>query len=49
MKKGEGDITPEMRRINNEMVRRSNEKYEKEHPNAKPRNREHGWYLYNDD
>lgn len=47
--KGEGDKTPEMRRINNEMVRRSNEKYEKKYPNAKPVHREHGWYLPNDD
>ena len=49
LKKGDGDTTPEMRKINNEMVRRSNEKYEKEHPNAEPRHREHGWYLSNDD
>ena len=49
LKKGDGDITSEMRRINNEMVRRSNEKYEKEHPNAEPRHRKHGWYLPNDD
>lgn len=49
LKKGVGDITPEMRRINNEMVRRSNEKYEKEHPNVEAKHREHGWYLSNDD
>lgn len=49
LKKGGGDITPEMRRINNEMVRRSNEKYEKEHPNVEAKHREHGWYLSNDD
>jgi hypothetical protein len=49
LKKGAGDKTPEMRRINNEMVRRSNEKYKKEHPNAEPRHREHGRYLPNDD
>lgn len=49
LKKGGGDITPEMRRINNEMVRRSNEKYEKEHPNVEVKHREHGWYLSNDD
>jgi hypothetical protein len=48
LKKG-GDKTPEMKKIANEMVRRSNEKYEKEHPNAKPRHREHGWHLDNDD
>lgn len=44
-----GDVTYEMDRINDEMVRRMNEKYEKEHPNAEPRYREHGWYLPNDD
>lgn len=35
--------------FNNEEIRRMNEKYEKENPNAKPRHREHGWYLSNDD
>lgn len=49
LKNGGGDITPEMKRINNEMARRSNEKYEKEYPNVEPRHREHGWYLSNDD
>jgi len=49
VEKGEGDTTPEMRKINNEMNRRDNEKYEKENPNAKPVPREHGWYLPNDD
>lgn len=44
-----GDVTYEMDRINDEMVRRMNEKYEKEHPNAEPRHREHGYYLPNDD
>lgn len=44
-----GDVTYEMDRINDEMVRRMNEKYEKEQPNAEPRHREHGWYLPNDD
>lgn len=39
----------EMYRLDHEMVRRSNEKYEKEHPNAETRHREHGWYLPNDD
>ncbi len=32
-----------------EGVKRLNKKYEKEHPNSKPRHREHGWYLPNDD
>ena len=49
IKEGVGDKTPEMRRIDSEMVRRSNEKYEREHPNAKPVHREHGRYLPNDD
>ncbi len=44
-----GNVTYEMDKINDEMVRRMNEKYEKEHPNAEPRHREHGWYLPNDD
>ena len=35
--------------IDREMVRRANEKYEKEHPNAETQHREHGWYLPNDD
>lgn len=49
MKDTHGDITPEMSKINDEMVRRMNERYEKEHPNAEARHREHGWYLPNDD
>jgi hypothetical protein len=49
LKDGGGDKTHEMERLNDEMVRRSNEKYEKEHPNAETRHREHGWYLPNDD
>lgn len=32
-----------------EMIDRANSKYEKEHPDAEPRHREHGWYLPNDD
>lgn len=35
--------------FDNEMIDRANLKYEKEHPDAKPRHREHGWYLSNDD
>ena len=36
--------------INNEMVRRANEAYERENPNPpERRHREHGWYLPNDD
>ena len=46
-----GDKAAEIRldRFNDEEIRRLNEKYEKEHPDAKPRHREHGWYLPNDD
>jgi len=36
-------------RFNNEEIRRMNEKYEKEHPDSKPRYRDHGWYLPHDD
>ena len=46
-----GDVGAELllNRFNNEEIRRMNEKYEKENPNAQPRHREHGWYLPNDD
>lgn len=36
-------------KFNNEEICRMNEKYEREHPNAEPRHREHGWYLPNDE
>lgn len=49
LKNGGGDKTPQMERINNEITRRMNEKHRREHPNAEPRYREHGWYLFNDD
>lgn len=49
LKNGGGGRSYEMERINDEMIRRSNEKYEKDHPNAEARHREHGWYLPNDD
>lgn len=49
LKNGTGYKTKEMQDIDGEMIRRMNEKYEKEHPNAKARHREHGWYLPNDD
>ena len=38
-----------LNRYDNEMIRRANRKYRKEHPNAKVRHRENGWYLPNDD
>lgn len=46
---GNEDAERLLNRFNNEEIRRMNEKYEKEHPDAKPRHREHGWYLPNDD
>ncbi len=36
-------------RYDDEMLRRAKKRYEKQHPNAKVRHREHGWYLPNDD
>ncbi len=38
-----------LHRFDVEMINRANSKYEEEHPDAKPRHREHGWYLSNDD
>ena len=38
-----------LHRFDAEMIDRANLKYEKENPDAKPRHREHGWYLSNDD
>ncbi|MEI6132657.1 MAG: hypothetical protein WCQ41_07530 [Bacillota bacterium] len=38
-----------LHRFDVEMTNRANLKYKKEHPDAKPRHREHGWYLPNDD
>ena len=38
-----------MRKVDREWIRRENIKYDKEHPDAKPRHREHGWYLPNDE
>ena len=35
--------------IDNETRRRNKVKYSNEHSEAKPRHREHGWYLPNDD
>ena len=48
-KKSSGERPQKMELINRELTRRANEKYLKEHPNAKARYREHGWYLPNDD
>lgn len=49
IRSGAGDRTPQMERIDDEIVRRMNERHRLEHPNAQPRSREHGWYLPNDD
>lgn len=38
-----------LHKFDDEMIERANSKYEKEHPDAKTRHREHGWYLSNDD
>lgn len=38
-----------LHRFDAEMIERANSKYEKDHPDAKQRHREHGWYLSNDD
>lgn len=39
-----------LHRYDEEMVRRANQAYNSEHPDPpKPRHREHGWYLSNDD
>lgn len=38
-----------LRRLDKELGKRMNEKYNKEHPNKQPVHREHGWYLPNDD
>lgn len=48
-KKSGGDRTYIMESLDGEMLRRSNEKYEREHPNAETVHREHGRYLPNDD
>jgi hypothetical protein len=40
----------ELHRYNDEIARRMNEAYDREHPEPRePRRREHGWYLPNDD
>lgn len=39
-----------LHQFDEEMIRRSNKKYERENPNPQPRrHREHGWYLPNDE
>ena len=47
---GDGTVREKMYKIDAEMVRRANKKYDKENPNPGPApHREHGWYLPNDD
>lgn len=44
------NLHDELYRYDDEMTRRANEAYHREHPNPpEPRHREHGWYLPNDD
>ncbi|MBG6181384.1 hypothetical protein [Arthrobacter sp. CAN_A1] len=44
------DHYDELHSYDDEMVRRANEAYDREHPEPlNPRHREHGWYLPNDD
>jgi hypothetical protein len=44
------DLFDEMHRLDDEMIRRANEAYERDNPNPPaPRHRENGWYLPNDD
>ncbi|GLI28489.1 hypothetical protein ARHIZOSPH14_27310 [Agromyces rhizosphaerae] len=39
-----------LQRYNEEITRRANDAYDREHPNPpERRHREHGWYLPNDD
>lgn len=47
--KGDGWAERLLRQFDNEEIKRLNERYQKEHPDSKPRYREHGWYLPNDD
>lgn len=47
--KGEPGAERLLNRFDDEQIDRMNEKYQREHPDAKPRYREHGWYLSNDD
>ena len=44
-----GKIYNTLHRFDIEMIKRDNEKYEKEHPDSEPVYREHGWYLPSDD
>lgn len=47
---GEGDLYDEMHRYDDEMTRRANGTYARENPSPPAtRQREHGWYLPNDD
>jgi hypothetical protein len=43
------DLYNEMHRYDEESIRRDNEAYERDNPDATTRHREHGWYLPNDD
>lgn len=43
------ELYNEMHRYDEESIRRANEAYQRDNPNAETRHREHGWYLSNDD
>lgn len=45
---GDERIHDAMDTIDQKMVKRSNKRYQKEHPDTETRHREHGWYLPND-
>lgn len=49
LKDGDARKRYRMDQIDKEMTKRANKKFAEEHPDAKPRHREHGWYLPNDD
>lgn len=46
---GDGSVREQMHRIDAEMTRRANKRYDREHPDAKTRRSEHGWHLPSDD
>ena len=44
-----GQYDEEMNEIDNELAERYNERWREENPDPKPRYREHGWMLPNDE
>lgn len=49
LSEGSPSLEQRLHLIDSIQVDRMNEKYRKEHPDAKPRQKEHGWYLPEDD